>query len=200
MLSDGFHKVPTGKLAMVVTHLEMTQAAPQRPVPLPDGVELRSVPTPSVDWFKDIFHRIGSQDWLWFSRLKMTDAALMEIISDPLVEIFTLSKDGKDEALLELDFRTEGECEIAYFGLAAPLIGSGVGRFLMNHAITQAWARPITRFHLHTCTLDSQQALAFYIRRGFTPTRQEIEIEDDPRQTGLLPLTAAPHVPVIPKT
>ena len=124
----------------------------------------------------------------------------MEIISDPLVEIFTLSKDGKDEALLELDFRTEGECEIAYFGLAAPLIGSGVGRFLMNHAITQAWARPITRFHLHTCTLDSQQALAFYIRSGFTPTRQEIEIEDDPRQTGLLPLTAAPHVPVIPKT
>lgn len=199
MLRDGLHKVPFGKLATVVTHLEMTQAAPQRPASLPDGIELRAVPKPSLEWYRDLFHRVGSQDWLWFGRLKMPETELSNILDDPLVEVFTLTKDGKDEALLELDFRTEGACELAYFGLTASLIGSGAGRALMNHAIKQAWSRPITRFHVHTCTLDSQQALSFYIRSGFTPIRQEIEIDDDPRQLGLLPLTAAPHVPVIPK-
>ncbi|BDY14642.1 hypothetical protein Sulfitobl28_06120 [Sulfitobacter pontiacus] len=28
MLTDGYHDVPLGKLAMVVTHLEMREAAP----------------------------------------------------------------------------------------------------------------------------------------------------------------------------
>ena len=32
MLTDGYHDVPLGKLAMVVTHLEMREAAPLRDV------------------------------------------------------------------------------------------------------------------------------------------------------------------------
>ena len=40
MLTNGFHEVPTGKLAMVVTHLEMRTRADTRPVPTPDGIEL----------------------------------------------------------------------------------------------------------------------------------------------------------------
>jgi hypothetical protein len=38
--------------------------------------------------------------------------------------------------------------------------------------------------------------LAFYIAAGFRPFREEDILVDDPRLTGLLPRTAAPHVPL----
>lgn len=196
MLGDGYHDVPDGKLAMVVTHLQMHEAAPTRAVSLPQGVTLRQV-TPTLDWYRDIFKRVGAQDWLWFGRLVMSDAELNAILTDPDMAFYTLSKDGQDEALLELDFRQPGECELAYFGLTSKLIGAGAGRYLMNHAIATAWAKPITRFHVHTCTIDSPQAVAFYIRSGFTPYRRQIEVADDPRLTGMLGRDAGPHVPII---
>ncbi len=180
---------------MIVTHLEMRGAAQTRPVSLPAGLQFGAV-SADVDWYRDIFTRVGAYDWLWFARLKMSDDALADVLNDPKVEIYTLTRDGRDEALLELDFREEGACELAYFGVTAPLIGSGSGRYLMNEAIERAWAKPITRFHVHTCTIDSPQALDFYRRSGFTPVRQQVEIDDDPRLTGKLPGDAGKHVPV----
>ncbi len=67
----------------------------------------------------------------------------------------------------------------------------------MNKGITRAWSRPIRRLRVHTCTMDHPGALSFYIRTGFVPYRQQIEIADDPRLSGLVPETAAPHVPII---
>jgi len=195
MLTDGYHDVPLGKLAMVVTHLEMREAAPSRDVPAPEGVTLRAL-TPTLDWYRDIFRRVG-QDWLWFGRLTKTDAELQALLSDADTQFFTLTKDGSDEALLELKFTADGTCELAYFGLTPALIGSGAGRYLMNHAIRTAWARPISRFHLHTCTLDSPQALSFYIRSGFTPYKRQVEVADDPRLIDLLDKDAGAHVPTI---
>lgn len=196
MLADGLHDVPFGKVAMVVTHLEMRAPVPIRPAPTPDGVSLRQV-HPDLAWYRDIFTRVGALDWLWYGRLKMSDAELSAILNDPKIAFYTLTRDGQDEAMLELDLRQDGECELAYFGLTSNLIGTGAGRFLMNEAIRLAWAQPITRFHVHTCTLDSDQALSFYIRSGFTPHHRQVEIDDDPRLIGLLPETAAPHVPLI---
>ena len=195
MLTDGYHDVPLGKLAMVVTHLEMREAAPSRDVPAPEGVTLRAL-SPTLDWYRDIFRRVG-QDWLWFGRLTKTDAELQALLSDADTQFFTLTKDGSDEALLELKFTADCTCELAYFGLTPALIGSGAGRYLMNHAIRTAWARPISRFHLHTCTLDSPQAMSFYIRSGFTPYKRQVEVADDPRLIDLLDKDAGAHVPPI---
>ena len=198
MLKDGFHDVPPGKLATVVTHLEMRAAAPFRDSVAPDGVVLEQVAKPGLEWYRDLFNRVGGHDWLWFSRLKMTDQALSGVLNDPNLRIWALTKDGQAEGLMELDFRQTGECELAFFGVTANLIGTGAGRFLMNQAITNAWAQPIKRFHVHTCTLDHPGAVGFYIRSGFKPVRQQIEIEDDPRVTGDFPASAGPHVPVFP--
>lgn len=195
MLTDGFHDIPAGKVAMIVTYLEMREAPKAHPLHLPEGVEFRPV-TADVAWFRDLFLRVGSLEWLWYGRLKLADRALSAILKDPKVEHYTLTRDGRDEALLELDFRTKGACELSYFGLTPALIGTGSGRFLMQEAIARAWSKPIDRFHVHTCTLDSPQALAFYRRSGFTPMRQQVEIGDDPRLTGLLPRDAGPNVPI----
>jgi len=195
VLRDGFHDIPLGKVAMVVTYLEMRSPPDLRAASLPQDVAFRPV-SATPEWFRDVFRRVGSQEWLWYGRLKLDDAALSATLNDPDVEHYTLSKDGRDEALLELDFREDGACELSYFGLTPVLIGSGCGRYLMNAAIERAWSRPIDRFHVHTCTLDSPQALSFYRRSGFTPIRQAVEIDDDPRLHGLLPRDVAPNAPI----
>ena len=196
MIADGLHDVPAGKVALIVTHLEMRRPpAPTSDMALPDGLTFRRV-APDLAWYRDIFDRVGAP-WLWYGRRVLSDTDLMEILSDPLVELYTLDLDGQSEALLELDFRKQDECELAYFGLTGKLIGTGAGRYLMNEAIHHAWARPISRFHVHTCTIDSQQALPFYVRSGFTPYKRQVEIEDDPRINELLPREAAPHMPLL---
>ncbi len=197
MLSDGYHDIPPGKVAAVVTHLEMREPAPLRPVPAPEGVSLERVEAPDPAWYRDLYTRVGAFDWLWFSRLQMDDAELGAVLTNPDVEVYALVRAGQAEGLLELDFRHEGACELAFFGVTANLIGSGAGRVLMNAAITRAWERPIDLFHVHTCTLDSAGALSFYQRSGFKPVRQQIEIAEDPRLNGILPEQAGPHVPII---
>jgi GNAT superfamily N-acetyltransferase len=180
---------------MVVTHLEMTTQAPLRGAPLPDGLRLDVLP-PDPDWYRELFRRIG-EHWLWFGRLKLDDLPLCAILEHEDVTLHTLIRDGQPEALLELDFRTPGSCELAYFGVTPALMGMGAGAYLMDRAIELAWARDISKLHVHTCTLDSPHALHFYIRSGFVPVRREIEIADDPRMTGLYPRTVAPQIPLI---
>lgn len=195
-LPDGYSDVLPGKIAAVVTHLEMTAQVPSRPGTEVPGVTVRAVPLPDAAWYRDLYARIGD-DWLWFSRLQLTSEALKAKIHHPKVEIFALTARGRDEGLLELSFETEGECELVFFGVTKPLIGKGAGRLLMSTAIARAWSRPIRRFWVHTCTLDHPGAIAFYMRSGFRPFRRQIEIADDPRLSGLLSETAAPHVPII---
>lgn len=196
VLSDGLWEVPPGKLAAVVTSLEMFERPALRPEPAGGSFSLRTVSTPDVSWYRDLYRRVGG-DWLWFSRLQMAPEAVRAIIQDPQVVLFALVADGRDEGLLELDFRTPGVCELAFFGVTPAVLGAGAGRFLMNRAIEQAWSQSIGRFWVHTCTLDHPEALSFYIRSGFRPFKRQIEIVDDPRLAGTLPLESAAHVPLI---
>ncbi|MDV7145690.1 GNAT family N-acetyltransferase [Tropicimonas sp. TH_r6] len=196
-LEDGFHDVPAGKLATVVTWLEMRAVPAPRPAPDRDDLSLRRVETPGIEWYRTVFRRVGAEDWLWFSRLVMPEAALAVILHDPGVEVYALRHGGEDTGLLELDFREDGACELTFFGISSELIGAGAGRWLMNRALEIAWSRPITRFHLHTCTLDHPAALDFYRRSGFTAIRRQVEIADDPRLTGHLDARSAQQIPII---
>ncbi len=193
-LPNGYSDVPDGKIAAVVTHLEMTT----RPVgaQLEGPWALRRERTPDLEWYRDLHRRVG-EDWLWFSRQQLSDAALAAIVRSPLVEVYALMHEGHDEGLLELDFRKPGDCELVFFGVTEKLFGQGAGRWLINQALERAWSHPINRVWLHTCTLDHPAALAFYQRAGFRPFRRQVEIADDPRLTGAAPLTAARHVPII---
>jgi GNAT superfamily N-acetyltransferase len=195
ILPDGYSDVPAGKVAAVVTHLEMTERPPLRPDPA-GAWTLRRVSSPNLDWFRDLYRRVG-EEWLWFSRLQMADAELAAIIRSPMVDVHALMHEGRDEGLLELDFRDAGQCELAFFGVTADLIGGGAGRWLMNRALELVWSRPVSRVWVHTCTLDHPSALAFYQRSGFRAFRQQIEIADDPRLDGTAPRGAAKHVPII---
>jgi GNAT superfamily N-acetyltransferase len=197
LLPDGYSDVPDGKIAAVVTHLEMT-TRPAFAGEAEGPLSLRREPTPNLDWYRSLYHRVGDE-WLWLSRPQMSDAALAAIIHSADVQVHALVYEGADEGLLELDFRQPGECEIVYFGVTSKLIGRGAGHWLMRRALQFAWSQPITRLWVHTCTFDHPGALAFYQRAGFRPFRRQIEIADDPRLTGAAPRAAARHVPIIEK-
>ncbi|MGE7370933.1 GNAT family N-acetyltransferase [Neorhizobium sp. NPDC001467] len=196
ILPLGYSDMPAGTIATVVTCLEMRER-PQLPlISADEALTLRHWHQPNLDEYRELFRNVGAQ-WLWSGRLMMSDEKLSSILNDPRVAVYILKDAGRRIGLLELDFRREHECELAYFGLVEDSVGKGAGRFLMTHAIEKAWARPIDRFWVHTCHLDSPAALPFYKRSGFTPYKIMVEVLDDPRRTGLVPATAAPQVPLI---
>ena len=195
LAENGYHDVPAGKLAAVTTSLQMFARPALRPETGAPG-RLRHVRAPDVDWYRDLYRRIGAE-WLWFSRLRISHEKLAAMIRHPAIEVHALTVGERDEGLVELDFREPDVCELRMFGVTAPLVGTGAGRWLMNRAIEGAWAKPIRRFWVHTCTFDHPAALAFYIRSGFIPFRRQIEIADDPRLDGTLLREVAAHVPII---
>jgi GNAT superfamily N-acetyltransferase len=127
----------------------------------------------------------------------MADAELRGLLGDPAIDIFALSHDGEDHGLLEFDRRSMPDIEIAFFGVTQEMIGKGAGRALLAHALPLAWEHKPQRVWLHSCTSDHPSALGFYRKFGFVPYKRALEIADDPRVTGDLPRTAAPHVPIL---
>jgi len=190
-----YEPVRDGDLVAVVTFLEMHEP-PVEPVP-PAPLSLRKVEQPSPADYRKLFRAVGSR-WLWFSRLIMDDAKLAEIIQDPRVELFKVVHDELGEVgMLELDFRQDGECELAFIGFVPEFAGQGHGRWLLAQAVHLAWREGISRVHVHTCTLDHPAALNAYRRAGFVPYNRAIERFPDPRLLGFLPKDCAPQVPLL---
>jgi GNAT superfamily N-acetyltransferase len=190
-----YEPVADGELAAVVTFLEMRKA-PTFQVPA-SALSMRRIEHPQVDDYRRLFRRIG-QNWLWFSRLLLTDEKLAAIIDDEAVELFTVVDDiGAEVGMLELDFRQPGECEIAFIGLLPELAGRGHGRWVLGETLRLAWRENIRRVHVHTCTLDHPAALPAYRGAGFRACKRAIERFPDPRLSGILPKDAAPQVPLL---
>ena len=199
-LQNGYTDLPPGRLAAVVTYLEMREWDMLPGLSLaetrPSEFSLRRVENPELAWYRSLFRTVG-ENWLWSSRLRKDDEALLAIIQHPAVDVHALSHEGRDMGILELDRRQFPEIELAFFGVAPELIGRGAGTFMMRRAVEIARSWKPARFWLHTCTLDHPKAIGFYRKAGFIPYRRAVEILDDPRVAGFLPLTAASQVPII---
>ncbi|MFN0169811.1 MAG: GNAT family N-acetyltransferase [Bryobacteraceae bacterium] len=187
--------VPAGKVASVVTFLEMTVAPP--PARVDAGpYRFERVSRCDLDWYRRFFQRIGA-DWLWYSRLLMTDAELRGTLDHPEVDFYLLRDQGEEMGFFELDRRNQPDIEIRFFGLAPELVGKGLGKAMMAKALEVAWSYRPRRLFLHTCTLDHPRAVEFYRKAGFVAYGREVEIHDDPRVLGVLPRTVAPYVPIV---
>ena len=128
MLTSGFHAVPPGHVAAVVTHLTMEKRPPPRPAAFPEGVTLERISSPDPAVYRDLFARVGAADWMWFSRLAMNASRLAEVISASGTEIFAPMRKGRAEGLLELEFRDDESCMLAFFGLTPALQGADPAR------------------------------------------------------------------------
>lgn len=188
--------VPAGHVATIVTSLEMRARPLPKPTP-PSDLCLVRWRNPQPDRYRALFRRVG-EPWLWFSRLIMPDAELAALLGDAGTEVYAVAdRQGIEIGMLELNFRTPGECELAFFGLVPELTGRGHGRWLMTQALALAWRPGVDLVWVHTCTLDHPSALSFYRASGFEPAERAVETFADPRLQGYLPRHAAPHVPII---
>jgi GNAT superfamily N-acetyltransferase len=184
--------VPAGEVAAVVTYLEMTRRP--GPVPVPESpLRLERWAAVDPDRYRALFRRVGGH-WLWFSRLAMDDAQLMAAVAEVHCAI---GPGGEECGMLELDFRTPGECLIRFLGLSPELAGHGHGRWLFAETLARSWREGVGRVRVHTCSLDHPAALPSYLRAGFRPYARAFESFPDPRLAGFLPRDAAPQIPIL---
>jgi GNAT superfamily N-acetyltransferase len=195
-LPNGYYQLPPGKLANVATRLEMRQVPTRMLTPFPSDLSLDVAARGDLVAYRNLFRAVGS-DLLWFSRLLMSDEKLLETLGHPGTESFILKRGTDILGILELSFRDMPDCELSFFGLVPHEVGNGTGRALVDEAIRRAFAKPISRMWLSTCTLDHPKALAFYRKAGFVPYARFVEVHDDPRLTGKLSENAAPQIPLL---
>ncbi len=193
---DGYTDLPPGKIANVVTYLELFAKPPPLAEPARPDLGFRRVVAPEVGWYRQTIRAVG-EEWLWYSPLVMPEDRLAAIIQHPQMAVHVLERDGETVGIAELDRRVAGQVELSFFGLSASEIGTGAARLLMNRALDAAFGPGIGRVWVHTCTFDYPAAVPFYRRAGFSPYKFAIEVTDDPRLTGHVPETAGPHVALI---
>lgn len=171
----------------VITYLEMRERPGGRRIPAPlEKLALMRAENCTVSFYRYLYNAVGER-WLWFERRLIDDAALAALISKPTIEIFVLYVRGVPAGYFELDTAAPRETKLCYFGLIPEFIGRGLGPYLLQAAIDQAWSRPIDRFWLHTSTFDHPKALHTYQRAGFVVyARRQVSFED-PRRGGILP-------------
>jgi GNAT superfamily N-acetyltransferase len=103
----------------------------------------------------------------------MSDVQLTALLGEERLELYVLYVDGCPAGMAELDFRDAAVANLAYFGLVPEFVGRRLGFFFLYHAAVNAWARPISKLLVNTCTLDHQRALPLYQRLGFVPYSRE---------------------------
>src|SRR5262249_28591666 len=134
IIPDGYHDLPPGKIASVVTYLEMT-APPDRPaVPPPPGMSLRKVDHPDPSWYRNLFRAVGDP-WLSLGRALMAEDQLAAIIQHPNAHIYALDHDERQVGPPEPSRREPPDIELSFFGLTPSAIGRGAGRFLIQQPI-----------------------------------------------------------------
>src|SRR5829696_5253192 len=181
-----------GHIGAVVTYLEMTE--PPKSCRLPSSpLRFEPWPAPDPDRYRALFRKVGAR-WLWYSRLVMDDEQLRREMAEVHAVV---DEAGAEVGLLELDFRTTGECLIRFLGLVPELAGKGHGGWLFAQTLALAWRPDVRRVHVNTCTLDHPAALKAYLKAGFTAYERAFESFPDPRLAGLLPADAADQLPLI---
>jgi ribosomal protein S18 acetylase RimI-like enzyme len=171
-----------GCLDVVITHLEMRDPpGPQRP-PLPTAkLALLRVDDISPAYYRFLYAETG-RDWIWYERRALSDAELAAQILADGIEIHVLHVGGQPAGFVELDFqRLPAEAELKFFGLMPRHVGRGIGPWMLDWAVREAWRRTPERLVVNTCTLDHPKALPLYQRAGFRPYRQERKTILDPR-------------------
>ena len=150
------------------TYLEMLARPGNNGTPPPgDGIEIIRSQQPTLAFYRFLYDAVGG-DFQWVDRKLLSDAALGEIIHDERVEIYVVYISGTPAGYAELDRRTDGQIELAYFGIMPEYRGQGLGQYFLHWAVTKAWSHDPGRVWVHTCELDHPAALPTYLKAGFT--------------------------------
>ena len=140
---NGYTDLPVGKVAFVATYLAMQRPERMEAPADPDGLVLDLWHRTGYDAYRALFRAV-CKDWLWYSRLMMSEEDLASVLSKEATEVYVPKKDGAPVGLLELDYSAPGDVELVYFGLVPDAIGTGIGAWLMAKAVDMVWSRAET--------------------------------------------------------
>lgn len=122
--------------------------------------------------YRRLYQDVGAR-WHWLDRNAWSDDRLAAHLARPEISVWECVIEHQSAGFFELERLDDGSVEISYFGLAPAFIGRGIGKAMLTRAADEAWALGANRVWLHTCTLDSPNALPNYKARGFEEYRRE---------------------------
>jgi GNAT superfamily N-acetyltransferase len=152
------------------TFIEMRDPSQLKRKELPPGDAkfIRCRPC-SVAHYRELYREVGEK-WHWKDRNAWSDEQLAANLAKPDVHVWELRVGGALAGYFELEKQAGPVVEIVYFGLTERFIGKGYGGAMLTKAVDEAWALGTENVWLHTCTLDSPNALPNYEARGFVKT------------------------------
>lgn len=177
------------KIAIHVWHLQMT-TRPENGVASTINdtsarYELRKCGTPLPELNRFLYATVGGP-WKWYMRLNWNWQQWSDYLDRPEIHTWIAFQDATPIGYFELEQRqiaNETETEIVYFGLIPQFVGQGLGKLLLEDAISKAWSLASSRIWLHTCSLDHDSALPNYLNRGFKIFREEDFVDSVPTDT-----------------
>lgn len=165
---------------VVRTYLELSSPEQLRRAPLDDSrVRFVRRERITVSQYRRLYQDVGAR-WHWHDRNAWSDGRLAEHLARPEITVWECVVDDDTAGFFELEQRDDDSVEISYFGLLPGFIGRGLGKAMLTRAADEAWALGASRVWLHTCTLDSPNALPNYKARGFQEFKQERFVEQLP--------------------
>ncbi|MGQ0712779.1 MAG: GNAT family N-acetyltransferase [Gemmatimonadaceae bacterium] len=139
-----------------------------------------------ISFFRYLYREVGHAHH-WVDRLTWSDEQVAARLADPRVSLWVMYADGAPAGYAELEQHADGSIEIVYFGLLPGFTRRGLGKLMLTAAVERAWEQGASRVWLHTCTLDDPAALPNYLKRGFTPYKEEqYTVEIDERELSTL--------------
>ncbi len=114
-------------------------------------------------------YQLVGEGWQWHDKLGWTEDQWRDYAEHDNLRTWIAKVDGSIAGYFELKKQQDNVTELAYFGLAPPFVGKGMGGYLLTEAVRQAWQWETTdRVIVNTCSLDHPSALSNYQARGFS--------------------------------
>jgi len=169
---------------ITVTYLHMTDRDALTDETLEKPYMLTRAKRTSAPFSRFLYASVGAQ-WTWYMRRQWTEKQWVRHVQRAQLETWVAYVDGTPCGYFELEHHRDRSVEIALFGLLPDFIGNGLGKGLLQDALTRAW-KSAERVWLHTCSLDHPQALPNYLARGMRVYRKEQvwdDLPDEPLQS-----------------
>jgi len=134
---------------------------------------IEKVNPPNIEINKFFYKNIG-KNHRWIDRLVWGNPKWESYIENKNVHTHVLKLNSDLVGYFEIinDDKTKSS-EIAYFGILEDYIGKKIGGYFLSEAIKICFKNYCKRIWVHTCTLDHENALKNYLKRGMKVFREE---------------------------
>ncbi len=128
---------------------------------------------PNIELNKFFYKSIG-KNHRWTDRLVWDNLKWVSYLENKNVRTFILKLGEELVGYFELiNDISKNNSEIAYFGILDNYMGKKFGGYLLSKAIKKSFELNSQRVWVHTCTLDHENALKNYLKRGMKIFKKE---------------------------